>query len=39
LPLSRIGRTRAAPGRAIIAADGQALADRWASFDHFKEGA
>ena len=39
LPLSRIGRTRAVPGRAIIAADGQALADRWASFDHFKEGA
>ncbi len=37
LPLTCIGRTRTEPGRTIWSADGgQALPDRWASFDHFK---
>ena len=41
LPLSRIGRVRSQPGRSLFdsadAADGApSLADRWASFDHFK---
>nr|WP_315194817.1 thiamine-phosphate kinase [uncultured Aquabacterium sp.] len=41
LPLSRIGRVRSQPGRSLFdsadAADGAPpLADRWASFDHFK---
>ncbi len=48
-PLTRIGRTRAEPGRTIWptgwdanqadAHRGQPLLDRWASYDHFKEGA
>ena len=41
LPLSRIGRVRSQPGRSLFdsadAVDGAPpLADRWASFDHFK---
>jgi len=45
LPLTRIGRIRAEAGRTIWSAGldaaerGAPLADRWASFDHFKEGA
>lgn len=40
LPLTRIGRIRAEPGRTIWSAGrGQPLADRWVSFDHFKGGA
>ncbi|MBH2016098.1 MAG: thiamine-phosphate kinase [Burkholderiales bacterium] len=37
LPLSRIGRVRGQPGRSLFESEGMApLADRWASFDHFK---
>ena len=45
LPLGRIGRIRAEPGRALWPSgpdatgriEGPALPDRWASFDHFRE--
>lgn len=45
LPLSRIGCVRSEPGRTLWpsgldgAPRGEPLPDRWASFDHFKEGA
>ncbi|TDS83246.1 thiamine-phosphate kinase [Comamonas sp. JUb58] len=35
-PVQRIGRITAAPGLRVLDAQGQAMAQRWASFDHFK---
>ena len=34
-PVTRIGQTEAAPGLRLLDADGRALAQRFASFDHF----
>lgn len=38
-PVQRIGRITAAPGLRVIDAQGQPMAQRWASFDHFKTAA
>ena len=35
-PVQRIGRITAAPGLRVLDAQGQAMAQRWASFDHFQ---